>query len=123
MSAQPDGSARVDSYVGLFSPARQSYELEVEGGGLLSPIVQEGDPFGVGGTTTTGEMTFVQGDPGRIRGLGVNQWSMQTFMTEDVWPELGAVESDLGFADGALVGKVRNGTEYTLADVVVGEAQ
>jgi hypothetical protein len=117
--AQREGPPRVDSYLGLFSPSRQSYEIEVGGGGLISPIVQEGDPFRSSNTVSGGEMAFVQGNPSWVRGLAINQWSMQTFMTEDVWPELGAVESDLGFADGALVGTVRNGTEYTLADVVV----
>jgi hypothetical protein len=119
VSAQQDGSARVDSYVGLFSPSRQSYEIEVEGGGLLSSIVQEGDPFGVGGAAPSSDMTFLQGDPGRVRGLAINQWSMQTFMVEDLWPGLGTVECELGFDDGALVGTVRNGTGYPLQDVVV----
>jgi hypothetical protein len=64
-------------------------------------------------------MTFVQGDPGWVHGLAINQWSMQTFMVEDTWPDLGKVESDLGFADGAVVGVVRNHTGRVLHDVVV----
>jgi hypothetical protein len=51
--------------------------------------------------------------------LAINQWSMQTFMAEDVWAGFGSVESDLGFADGALVGTVRNGTDRLIEDVVV----
>jgi hypothetical protein len=54
-----------------------------------------------------------------VRGLAINQWSMQTFMSESEWPDLGAVESELSFVDGALVGTVRNGTSRTLEDVVV----
>ena len=61
VTAQREGPARVDTYVGLFSPSRQSYEIEVDGGGLLSPIVQEGDPFGGGNIAPGGEMDFVQG--------------------------------------------------------------
>jgi len=61
----------------------------------------------------------VQGDPGWVRGLAINQWSMQTFMVEDDWPDLGRVESDLEFADGALVGTVRNGTRQRLLDAVL----
>jgi hypothetical protein len=73
VTAGRDGTAHVDSYVGLFSPSRQSYELEVEGGGLLSPISQEGDPFRGGNSAPGGEMTFVQGDVGEVRGLAINQ--------------------------------------------------
>jgi hypothetical protein len=119
VNAQREGPPRVDSYIGLFSPSRQSYEIEVEGGGLLSPIVQEGDPFRGSNTAPGGEMTFVQGNPGRVRGLNVNQWSMQTFMSEDVWPDMGTVESELSFVDGALVGTLRNRTGRMLEDAVV----
>jgi len=119
VNAQREGGARVDSYVGLFSPSRQSYELEVEGRGLLSPVAQEGDPFQGANTSTGGEMTFVQGSPSWVRGLAINQWSMQTFMSESDWPELGTVESELGFVDGALVGTVRNRTGRKLEDAVV----
>jgi hypothetical protein len=119
VKAEREGPVRVDSYVGLFSPSRQSYEIEVRGRGLLSPIVQEGDPFQGGNPSAGGEMTFVQGDPGWVRGLSINQWSMQTFMSESDWPDLGTVESDLSFADGALVGTVHNRTLQTLEDAVV----
>lgn len=119
ISAQPDGVARVNTYVGLFSPARQAYEIEVRGPGLLSPLNPAYNPFGSGGSNPTGDMVFVQGNPGRVRGLAVNQWSMQTFMMEDVWPDFGRVVGDLRFEDGALVGTVRNETRQTLKDVVV----
>ena len=44
---QPEasGKARVDSFVGLFSPAQSAYELEVQGGGLLSPLSPYYDPW------------------------------------------------------------------------------
>lgn len=117
--APREGPARLDAYVGLFSPARQSYEIQVDGHGLLSPIAQEGNPFEGGNAANAGEVTFVQGDPSWVRGLAINQWSMQTFMLESDWPGLGTVESDLRFADGALVGTIRNHIGRTLQDAVV----
>jgi hypothetical protein len=119
VTAQPDGTARVDSYIGLFSPARQSYEIEVRGESLLSAVNPEYDPFGQSGDGAVGEVHFVQGNPGRVRGLAVNQWSMQTFMAEGTWPDLGQVTSDLSFAGNALVGTVHNGTDQSLQDVVI----
>jgi len=118
-AAQPDGSVRVTSYVGLFSPSRQSYEIEVQGGGLLSPLNPTYAPFSDTGTGVGGDMVFVQGNPGRVRGLTVNQWSMQTFVTEDAWVDLGHVTSDLRIEEGILTGTVRNGTGLTLKDAAV----
>jgi hypothetical protein len=119
VSLQSDGTASVTSYLGLFSPARQSYEIEVPGNGLLSPLASDYNPWGPGGTNALGEMIFVQGEPSHVRGLAVNQWSMQTFMTESTWAGFGQVVSDLQFEDDALVGTVRNETAHTLADVVL----
>jgi hypothetical protein len=44
---------------------------------------------------------------------------MQTFMVESTWQDLGVVETDLRFSDGALVGSVRNRTATTLYDAAV----
>ena len=115
----PDGTAGVSSYLGLFSPAQQSYEIEVKGGGLLAPLNPGYGPWGSGGAGVTGEMVFLQGEPGRVRGLAVNQWSMQTFMMEGVWAGFGQVVGDLQIGGDGLVGTVRNETDYTLTGVVI----
>ena len=116
---QPDGVAGVSSYLGLFSPARQSYEIEVKGDGLLAPLNPDYNPWGPGGVNTVGEMVFLQGDPGRVRGLTVNQWAMQTFMTEGVWADFGRIVSELWSEGNALVGSVRNETTHALTDMVL----
>ena len=118
-SAQRDGTTRVTSYMGLFSPSRQSYEIEVQGGGLLSPLNPTYSPFSDTSAGTGGDMVFVQGSPGRVRGLTINQWSMQTFMTEDIWTDLGRVASDLWIEQEVLTGTVRNETGVTLKDAAV----
>jgi len=114
-----EGTARVTSYLGLFSPARQSYEIEVNSDGLISPLNPDYNPWGPGEVSSGGEMVFVQGESGRVRGLTVNQWSMQTFMLEADWGDLGHIEADLQFEDEALAGTVRNQTLYTLKDVTL----
>lgn len=114
------GVARVTSYLGLFSPGSQSYEVAVEGDSLLSPVAGYDDPWAPvpsGGAAT--EMVFVQGEPGEVRGLTVDQWSLQSFMSEDVWPDFGQVTADLTIKDGVVTGTVRNDTGYTLTDAVV----
>jgi len=114
-----DGTANVTSYLGLFSPARQSYEIEVRDSGLLSPLTTDYNPWGPSNTGAGGEIVFVQGKPSYVRGLAVNQWSMQTFMTEGIQADFGRIEADLKFEDEALTGTVRNATPHTLKDTVL----
>jgi hypothetical protein len=112
-----DGAANVTSYLGLFSPARQSYEIEVRDGGLLSPLTPDYNPWGPSSIGTAGEIVFVQGEPSRVRGLAVNQWSMQTLLTEGTWADFGHIGADLQIEEGeALVGTVRNETTLILKD-------
>ncbi len=47
------GDASVTSYMGLFSPRQQNYEVKVSGEGLLSPMSgYDGNPWGTGGLNT-----------------------------------------------------------------------
>ena len=116
---ESSGTASLTSYVGIFSPSQQSYEIEVKGDGLLAPLNPDHDPWGAGRISMAGDVAFVQGNPGRVRGLSVNQWSMQTFMTESTWPDMGQIAGDLWLEGHRLVGTVRNETSQTLTDVVV----
>ncbi|MBN1639843.1 MAG: hypothetical protein JXA09_01315 [Anaerolineae bacterium] len=116
---QPDGTALVRTYLGLFSPSQQSYEITVEGSGLLSPLEQEGQPFSGAAAGVPAKTVFLQGRPAQVRGLAVNQWSMQTFVSEDVWQDAGGIAADLTVDGDALVGAVRNETSLLLEDVVL----
>ncbi|HJW91835.1 MAG TPA: hypothetical protein VJ436_14465 [Anaerolineales bacterium] len=115
---QPDGNATVSSYMGLFSPAQRSYQIQVSGAGLLSPLQQQYDPW-TGNPNITGEMTFMQGELGGVRGLTVNQWSMQSFMAELSWPGFGQMASDLELRGDRLVGSLRNDTAYPIKEVIL----
>jgi len=113
--------AQVASYVGLFSPGRQSYEIEVAGDSLLSPVEQYYDPWSGPGTGNVGgnQMVFVQGEPGKVRGLMVNQWSMQSFMTESSWSDFGRIEGNLSLGMDRLHGTIHNDTGYPIHDAVL----
>lgn len=121
VEVQPSGSASVTSYLGLFSPRQQSYEIQVNSQGLLSPMsTYDTGMWGSSGTSTTGgEMTFVQGSPSIIKGLTVNQFAMQSFMAEEIWENFGQISGDLYMEGDVLKGTVRNGTNYKLTDVVL----
>lgn len=122
VQVQPGGAASLTTYMGLFSPRQQSYEVLVDGEGLVSPMSgYEGNPWGgmPGGSTSGGQMVFTQGSPARVEGLTVNQWAMQSFMSEGLWEDFGMLSADLRMENETLVGSVRNETAYPLTDVVV----
>lgn len=120
VEAGAQDTASVSAYIGLFSPSQQSYNLEVEGNPLLSPLRQDYDPWLDGPDLQVGgERSFIQSSPARIRGLAVNQWSMQTFVMEGSWPGFGKIISDLTFEGNALMGTLRNDTAFTITDVVL----
>lgn len=121
---QPGGTANVTSYLGIFSPGQQVYEVQVEGNGLLSPLAPFGDPWSSSniGPLNSGagsELVFVQGNSGVVRGLTVNQWSMQSIMTESVWPDFGLLSGELQLTGDALVGMLQNQTPYALQEAVL----
>jgi hypothetical protein len=120
VEVSPDGMTSLGSYIGIFSPTQQSYEIEVLGNPLISPLRPDYDPWGMSAGVTTGsEAFFIQGDPGVIRGLSVNQWAMQSFMTEGIWPGFGSIYSDLRLDGNNLVGMVRNDTNFTFSGTVL----
>ncbi|MBX3000901.1 MAG: hypothetical protein KF893_20430 [Caldilineaceae bacterium] len=115
-----DGPAEVLSFMGIFSPAQQSYDIEVDGDGLLSPTVRNADPWSMGGAgSSAAEMVIIQGTPGRLQGLAINQWSMQSFTAESRWSDFGRVEGNFEFTENALIGEIRNNTAYPLTDAVI----
>lgn len=115
------GSASVTTYLGLFSPRQQSYEINVLGEGLVSPMnTSDSYMWGPGGVAVTGsEMIFVQGNPSIVRGLTVNQFSMQSFMSEEIWNGFGTITGDLRLENDVMVGVIRNGSAYKLIDAVI----
>lgn len=118
IEVQPDGSGKAATFFGLFSPAQRAYEVQVPGSGLLSAINTYYDPW-TGGPATSGEITFVQGDPALVQGLAVNQWSMQAFQSESTWQGFGSIAADLQVSEKGLNGVVTNNTRQTLKDAML----
>ena len=115
----PEGtSARLSSYMGLFSPLQESYEVTIESGGLISSMRSEQNPWGTNGPIAS-EMLFLQGSPLQLRGLSVNQWSMQSFMVEDRWDEFGQIQGDFQLGKGRMKGILVNGTDQPFYDVTL----
>jgi hypothetical protein len=103
-----DGMAQV--YLGVFSPTRGTYQLRIPGGALLSSPMS-GDFFGGDGTTAA--LDVLQGDPARVRDLGVGFGSLRTIRAESA-ATVPLVEAKIRLEDGRLKGTVRNASSETL---------
>ncbi len=104
-----EGSAQV--YLGIFSPARGTYQVSVPGGALLSSPIS-GDIFGGAGAT----LDVVQGDPpgpSRVRDLAVGFGSLRTIRAESqaVVPK---IHAELSLVNGTLTGTIRNDSAVKL---------
>lgn len=105
-----DGQARIRSFVGLFSPARQSYNVDLAGQQLLRPISIQG-PW----DTTEQSGVFA---PEEASELDVPQWSMRAVMGDSVKPFAG-VQATVTINGLELRGEVVNTTDQILRDVVL----
>ncbi len=103
-----DGTAQV--YIGVFSPSRGTYQLNVPGGALLSAPIS-GDFFGGDGTASA--LDVVQGDPAKVRDLAVGFGSLRTIRAETA-VTVPLIETDLQLIDGHLKGTVKNASTVAL---------
>ncbi len=104
------------AYLGVFSPTRGVYQIRVPGGALLSSPTS-GDFFGGDGTSAS--LDVLQGDPARVRDLGVGFGSLRTIRAESA-VAVPLVQADIRLEDGRLRGTVTNASaEMLLKPVVV----
>lgn len=102
------GQAQI--YVGVFSPSRHTYQVQVPGGALLSSPINA-DQFG---SATAGSiLDVVQGDPARVRNLSVGFGSLRAVRGESVAP-VPRITADLRLENGRLVGTLKNLSDRTL---------
>lgn len=122
IETSPNGSYYT-SFIGLFSPAQSSYQIEIPGDGLISPMSPYYNPWDSFGQdnviSSPREVRLVQSDPAQVRGLSVEQWSMQSFMVEGLDFNFGAIESELQMEGTLLTGEVHNRTNQLLSDATL----
>ncbi|HEX5825545.1 MAG TPA: hypothetical protein VFY18_13890, partial [Candidatus Limnocylindrales bacterium] len=104
-----EGIAQV--YLGVFSPARGTYQVAVPGGALLSSPIS-GDVFG----GTGANLDILQGEPpgaSHVRDLAVGFGSLRTIRAESA-ATVPKIHADLRLVNGVLTGSVRNDSNVTL---------
>ena len=107
-----EGTAQV--YLGIYSPSRSTYQVQVPGGALLAaPISGE---FIVGGDASV--LDVVQGDPALVRDLSVGFSSLRTIRADSA-TTVPLIEAQLALEDGVLTGTIRNRSDAALERVAV----
>ena len=115
-----NGRADIDSYIGIFSPSQSAYEIEIAGDQLLSPSYSGYyDPWSSTSFSVSGNTTFLQGDPSKVIGLSVNQWSMQSFNIEAISTQLGQIQSTLTIKPDKISGGILSQLPFPIEDAVL----
>ncbi len=105
--------ASATAYVGVFSPTREIYQLEIPGGALLSPPVSAGFDSGFSGVQNAAILDILQGETARVRDLAVGYGSLRAVRAEV--PVAGPLVSAVLRLEGDhLKGTVTNKSTITL---------
>ncbi|OGO34652.1 MAG: hypothetical protein A2Z16_09465 [Chloroflexi bacterium RBG_16_54_18] len=118
----PGDQANTTSFIGVFSPAQRGYEIEVSGNGLISAMSPFYNPWDTGmpvGAAPGRELKLVQGEPGIVQGVSIEQWSMHSFMVEGTDSEIGSLEYSLQYHDQVLTGAIENNTGQKIKDALI----
>jgi hypothetical protein len=107
-------AAQAQVYLGVFSPTRGSYEVEIPGGALLS-APYSGEGFGQSGSQG---LDVVQGDPARVRALAVGYGTLRAVRAEAP-VTAPRIEADLRLDGDRVVGTIRNASDRPLAEPVL----
>jgi hypothetical protein len=93
------------AYLGVFSPSRGTFQVQVPGGALLSTPAN-GDFFSGNGSAVT-QLDILQGDPSRVRDLEVGFGSLRTIRAESA-VDVPLVQTDLRLENGRLKGTIQD---------------
>ncbi len=110
---------KLTNHIGIFTPRRGDYEVEVDRFALLTPGIMHSINSNQGRFTTASATRVEQGNPSRILFDNANIWTMEVFETDSRTVELGSIQSDLYYEMGRVKGTVRNDTLYPLEHLVI----
>lgn len=114
--------AGVYSEVGLFSPHRSSYDIDLGGSNLVVAVPNPAVNYsGRGGDTQdAGSAQFVETPAGvSLLNTPVNMWAMRAFDGQSTVNLGGAIDAKLTDESGTATGTITNHTSYTLTDCAV----
>jgi hypothetical protein len=106
-------SAMVESYAGIFSPDRSTYDLTMAGDALLAPV--RATLFGE--QRAVSPVVMEQGDPASVRELAIGVFGFEAVRADAIITAGPALEVTWREVDGVTVGTVTNVGDAPLTDV------
>ncbi len=113
--------AQVETLVGIFSPRRSEYDLQVTGDRLLRPLPTDNNYYGGVDTSLDGAL-IEQGDTNVIRNIRVDVGAVKSFIAQGQAPApkfTSALKYTVGGYPSMIEGAVTNLSDLTLRKAVV----
>lgn len=108
-------AAQAQEYLGIFSPQRHTYSLQIDADSLAGEL----NSYGYGNAGSSNPATVLGGASTTIDGVNVNTWDMRRFVAEATFPAPSPLETDLHLGDNKIEGTVRNRGSDALQDVAL----
>ena len=106
------GSATVDTFSGIVSPDRSTYDLTVEADALIGQLQrQDGLP------RQASDVEIDQGEPAHLRGLTIPVFGFEAVRATGIVEHEAALSVEWSTSDGQVVGTVTNTSDATIEDV------
>ncbi len=112
-------TAETQQYLGVFSPIRRTYRLQVGSESLASEINPYGYDYGSSSGNGKPPVVLASSASTTIEDVNVNTWSLRSFMAESTVRAESPLEANLRLGDNRIVGSVRNRSENGLQDVAL----
>jgi hypothetical protein len=106
------GAATVDTFAGIVSPDRSTYDLTVEADALIGRL-QRTD----GVTRPSGDVEVEQGEPAHLRGLTIPVFGFEAVRATGIVEHDAALAVTWSARDGEVVGTVTNTSDVAIDDV------
>jgi hypothetical protein len=105
-------------YVGVYSPSRATFDVNVGGNALLAAPVTRSDPFDRGSAVQERPIDVVLGEPSTVRAYSVGFGTLRGFRAQAA-VSAPMIHSDLRRVEDALEGTITNASAQPLSSVAV----
>ena len=113
-SSGAGGAATVESYAGVFSPERATYDLTVEDDALMAKLRTTGFD---GRQTSAADVIIEQGDPAHLRGLAIGVFGFEAVRADAIVEHEPVLATSWRTEGGNLIGTVTNEGTLPVHDV------
>jgi hypothetical protein len=111
-TAAEGGSATVDTFAGIVSPDRSTYDLTVDADALIGQLTRTD-----GLTRLTDDVEIDQGEPAHLRGLTIPVFGFEAVRATGIVEHEAALSVAWTTQDGEVIGTVTNNSDVAIDDV------